>query len=259
MRPSRALLLLAVAVTLTGCAGSGQALVVPTNIPLDQVEIDDPARNGIEYLAGPDALDSVILASREQRWVSMVGTFTERLPAPEGERDPVNGLSVAVEVRGSSTDYEATLTAGKLSGAVRVQDDVAVARGNAAFLAQAGLDADAVAVAAAGAEWACLPTGRFAVAEWGSLLDPVGLISDLLIVEGESEISVSTGPVVDDTLSLVVGAGPGPIGSLSVSAIGAPLPTTLDAADASGLGSFTFSEWGVDPKLEEPSSLASCG
>jgi len=257
MQPSRALLLLAIAVTLSGCAASGPTVVVPTNVPLDEVELDDPARNGLEFLAGPDALDAVILASREQRWVSMQGSFTERLPAPEGQRDPVNGLTVGVQVRGSSTDFEADLTAGTLEGSIRVQDDLAVARGNAAFLSSAGLDADAITEA--GAEWACLPTGRFAVADWGSLLDPVGLISDLLVIEGESEITVSTGAVSEDVLSLVVGAGSGPIGSLEVSAVGEPLPTILNAADTSGLGEFAFSDWGVDPGLDAPEKLASCG
>jgi len=257
MRPSRALLLLVAVVTLTGCAAGGPTVIVPTNIPLDQVEIDDPSRNGLEYLEGPEALDAVILASREERWVSMSGTFTERLPAPEGQNAPVNGLSIAVEVHGSSTDYEATITAGSLSGQVRVQDDIAVVQGNPAFLAQAGLDEDAVT--SAGAEWVCLPTGRFGLADWQPLLDPVGLISDLLVIEGESEITVSSGAVVDDVLELVVGAGPGPIGSLSVSAVGAPLPTSLTAADASGIGAFTFSDWGDDPALDAPEKLASCG
>lgn len=49
--------------------------------------------------------------------------------------------------------------------------------------------------------------------------------------------------------------GDAPEGRMTVSAVGAPLPHQFIAGDGTGDGEFTFTDWGVEPKLAEPGPI----
>jgi hypothetical protein len=234
-RLAGALLLL---VALTGCAGTVTPVVTPTSFDLSAVDLDDLDRNGIEFLPGPEAMAEVIGAARAAGSVTVVGRFDERLPPPEGERDYIAGLTLTSEVRGTSDDYSATLTAGDLVGEIRVRDDVVAATGNDAFLASLA------------AEDGCLSTT--ALDSWMTVIDPIAMLESLLVATEGSPVVVSTGAVVDGTIELVISSSGGAIGTLLVAASGPPVPILLTAADSSGAGTFEFTGWGEEIALPEP-------
>ena len=250
MRASRAALVALLAVTLAGCSGTATPLATPSSFDLGAVALDDLDRNGLEYLAGADALEQVLSAARTAGTVTVTGTYDELLPPPEGEREPVPGLAISIDWSGDSGDFLASVTAGELAGDIRASGSTAVARGNAAFS-----DAHGIAVSD---EWACLDGGASALEQWEPLLDPIDLIETLLEAREGSEIVVSTGAVVNDTIELAISSGSGAIGTLVVSALGPPLPVTLIGGDASGTGTFAFDDWGAATDLEPVESLARC-
>jgi hypothetical protein len=252
MQRTRAAIVAALALALTGCAGAPTPIVTPTSFPLDQLQLDSTERNGIEFLVGQDALDQVIAAARTARTVTMTGSYDELLPPPEGQRDPVAGLSLSVTVTGSPSDYTAQVDASGVAGEVRAQQATVVARGSAEFLGTLGAVGDA--------EWACVPGGTASLAPWQPLLDPAGLIDTLLSVEegAETDLVVDTGALVGDTVELVISSGGALIGTLVVSAVGPPLPHSLIASDLSGEAIFTFDGWGEEVSLDDVDDLADC-
>lgn len=252
MQRSRAAVVAALALALSGCSGTATPLITPTAFPLDQVQLDDLDRNGVEFLIGQDALDQVLAAARTARSVTMTGSYDELLPPPEGEREPVIGLSLDVTVAGSPNDYLAEVDAGGLVGEIRAQQGTVVARGSAEFLATLGAEGDD--------EWSCVPGGTSSLAPWQPMLDPADLLAALLTVEEgtESDLVVDTGAVVDSTVELVISSGGALIGTLIVSAVGPPLPLSLTASDTSGDATFTFEGWGDAPSLDDADSLAAC-
>lgn len=251
MQRSRAAVVAALALVLTGCAGTVTPIITPTAFPLDQVQLDSTDRNGIEFLVGQDALDQVLAAARTARTVTMTGSYDELLPPPEGEREPVPGLSLAVSVTGSANDFLAEVDAGGLAGEIRAQQGTIVARGSDEFLAILGTEPDD--------EWACVPGGTSSLTAWQPLLDPAELIATLLTVEegAETDLVVDTGAVVGDTVELVISSGGSLIGTLIVSAVGPPLPLSLIASDTSGDAAFTFEGWGDELSLDD-AELARC-
>lgn len=252
MQRSRAAIVAVLALALSGCAGTATPVVTPTAFPLDSVKLDDLDRNGIEFLIGQDALDQVLAAARTARTVTMVGSYDELLPPPEGEREPVPGLTITVSASGSTNDYLAEVNAGGVAGEVRAQQGTVVARGSSEFLASLGTEA------AEG--WSCVPGGTASLAPWQPLLDPAELIASLLSVDAgeETDLVVDTGAVVGDTVELVISAGGSVIGTLIVSAVGPPLPISLAASDLSGKAAFSFGGWGNELELDDADQLASC-
>lgn len=251
MRTSAAALAVLV-LALSGCAGAATPLVTPTAFPLDQVELADTDRNGIEFLIGQDALDQVLAAARTARTVTMTGSYSELLPPLEGEREPVPGLQLTISVTGSPDDYAAEVDAGGVSGELRTQQGATVARGSEQFLAQLDAEADG--------DWSCVPGGAAGLTAWQPLLDPADLIDALLSVdEGEeTDLIVDPGAVVNDTVELAISSSGALIGTLVVSAVGPPLPLSLTASDSSGEAAFTFAGWGDELSLDDVDDLARC-
>ena len=242
---------LATALVLAGCSGTPTPLATPTNFDLGMLELDDLDRNGLEFLPGTEALEQVIGAARAERTVTMTGTYTERIPNPDATGDPLPGLPVAVTVTGSATVYLATVTTGDVSGTMRVTGNAAVVTGNAGFLSPLGL--------VASTDWQCVEGGSGRLRDWRTLVDPARLLDTLLTPTEANGLTIGTGAVLGDTVEIVVGSGESTIGTLTVSALGRPVPSLLVAADPTGEGTFTFTGWGEDADLEPIDELADCG
>jgi hypothetical protein len=252
--PVRALSLAAGAAAVALLAGCSTATPVstPTGVDLSKVEISDPARNGIEYLPGADAFDRVVTASRKAGWVTMTGSFLEHVPEPKEGEKKRKARSIAIDFSGRDSAYTATVSADTASFDMVVAEDHAYVRGNAEFAAATGV------IAATGG-FACLSPEDPALDRFELLTDPVDLLGALLDFPADGDLSVSTGTVTGEppTAALIVGDGSSVLGTLTVAATDEPLPLSFVASDASGEGTFTFSNWGVKQTIAAPAEIAS--
>jgi hypothetical protein len=220
-----------VAGLLVGCGSDGPVVPTPTGIALPDVELSDPDRNGVEYLDGPTALDAVLRSVRTATSVTMAGTFTELLEAPQGSDERPEGRTLSVTFVGTAADYSAR---------VEVDDGTAV---QTTDVRTSGATSEVTTTAAS-----CVSSADDAVTRFAPLLSPPTLLSTLLRT-GDAALTVSTGAVVEGapgepaTVELVVGDDSSVVGTLVVSAEGEPRPLSFTAADPSGRGVFTFSRW----------------
>jgi hypothetical protein len=227
------------AALLAGCGSEPPAVPTPTGIALPDVELSDPDRNGLEYLDGPTALDSVLRSVRTATSVTMAGTFTELLAAPQGSDVQPEGRVLGVSFVGTASDYSAR---------VEVEDDSGV---QTTYVRTAGAGAEITTDGAS-----CVSAADDAVTRFAPLLSPPTLLSTLLR-SGDAAVTVSTGAVVEggpgepDTVELVVGDDTSVVGTLVVSAEGEPRPVSFTAADASGRAVFSFSQWDERASLPE--------
>jgi len=228
-----------VGVLLAGCGSDGPVVPTPTGIDLPEVELSDPARNGVEYLDGPTALDAVLRSVRTATSVTMAGTFTELLDAPRGSDEQPEGRELVVTFVGTAADYSAR---------VEVEDDAGV---QTTDVRTSGATSEVTTTAAS-----CVSSADDAVTRFAPLLSPPTLLSTLLR-SGDSALTVSTGAVVEGgpgepaTVELVVGDESSVVGTLVVSAEGEPRPLSFTAADAAGRAVFTFSRWDEEASLPE--------
>lgn len=241
-RAERALLAagLAAMLVLTGCSGSGRGVPsgqsTPTPVPtpehLDLSQWDREQDNGITLLGGPDARAVVLAAMRAAGSSSMQGAFV----ATDGSR-------LAVEVHSSRSNAVARFTLdGATTTLVRL-DGEAFLSPSPALGAQEGLEADA---------YTCLGIGDPLVTRWSPLSHPRDAVAAL------TEDAVSLGQPADGQVDLILGSE-GTLGTLTLDAEGAPLPTMLTRADAAGVMTLTFDGWGEDVEFPAESELrAAC-
>lgn len=241
-RAERAALAIAALLMLSGCSSSIEPPPVPSGLPLAELEFDDADRNGLEFLEGEAALDAVLAAARRAGSVTMSGTVTERVPPPEGQREPVDGETVTVTFDGSARDFDASVRVGAIDGRFRVSGDTVLAAGSPAFGLIHGVEMGSLQCVAAEK-----PDHR----HWRPILDPWELLAELTAGEGDEGVTIGVGAVIGDDVQLFLGAGDSAIGTLTVSATGQPLPKTIVAADASGSGTLSFANWGA-VELEPP-------
>lgn len=241
-RAERALLAagLAFGLLLTGCSGagggrpSGQSTPTPVPTPghLDLSQWDREQDNGITLLGGQDARAVILAAMRGVGSSSMQGTFT----AADGSR-------LTVDVRSSRSNAVAEFTLdGATTTLVRL-DGEAFLSPSPALAAEEGLEAGA---------YTCLGIGDPLVTRWSPMSHPRDAVAAL------TEDALSLGQPADGQVDLILGAE-GTLGTLTLDAEGAPLPTALTRADPAGVVTLTFEGWGEDVEFPAESELrAAC-
>jgi hypothetical protein len=248
-------------VVLAGCSSAPTPVPTPTGLDLAAVDLDDPARNGIEYLDGDRALDAVLRAVRGSSGVTVSGSVVESVDAPDPDggsaTELVDGRTLSLSFEGTARTYRADVTVDGARASVVTADGRSAVSGDPAVTGLAPgdptsqLDTDGTAGGAA-----CVTPTDPSIARFSPLLSPALLIAALTGADDEA-LSVSTGalttlPTAPDrpTVELVVGDASSTVGTLVVSAVGTPWPVSFTAADGSGRGSFTFDGW------DEPADVA---
>lgn len=239
------------ALVLTGCSSTDPAdvAVTPTATGFGTEAPVDGNRNGIETVDGATALRDVLAAMRSEPFAA-TGTVTELVPDPDAERGSdatVPGRTVRFDYRGTPTDSALRLTVGAVSLDARRQADDVWVTGNAGFVSRSGLDR-----AASGR--VCLPAGSAALRTFEPFTTPEDLLQDLLGTGSAVTLhpGAVTGSGADARAQVVLASGASPVGSLVVSAVGEPVPYSLEAADTTGTVTMTFRSWGTDPELPDP-------
>lgn len=257
--PAVALGLTAV-VLLSGCGSAPTPVPTPTGLDLSAVELDDPARNGIEFLDGDRALEAVVRAVRGSSGVTVEGSVVESVEAadPDGgsATQLVDGRTLTLSFEGTARTYRADVSIDGARASVVTADGRSAVSGDPAVTGLASVDPDAggdgtapgIEDGTAGGAACVTPTDP-SIARFSPLLSPALLIEALTGADDEA-LSVSTGAVTTDpeapdrpTVELVVGDASSTVGTLVVSAVGTPWPVSFTAADGSGRGSFTFDDW----------------
>ncbi|MFT4220242.1 MAG: hypothetical protein QM611_06965 [Microbacterium sp.] len=231
-RPSRPLLacgLATLVVALSGCTGSTGGEPVPTATHVDLSSWGPESGNGVTLLSGPGARAEALEAMRDAGAVEMTGRFRDA----RGER-------VDIEFAGSPAAFEATFTASGDRTHIVAAGDRAYVRPSPAIAAEASLDPDA---------YACVGLDDPLVTRWGSMLDPVELVTELTVD------AASLGSPADGSVDVILGQE-GTSGALTISTTGAPLPLRLVRADDEGELDVEFAGWGEPAAAATPAPLA---
>ncbi|OIH95393.1 hypothetical protein [Curtobacterium sp. MCBA15_001] len=241
---------------LAGCSGAAptDVAVTPTATGFGgQVPVSG-AQNGIETVDGRTALDDVLAAMRSEP-VVVTGTVTELVPDPAaapGAGDTVPGRTVRIDWRGTPTDSRLQLTVGDVTVDARRRADDVWVTGNAAFVARSGL-----AQAARGR--VCVAATSAAIRDLAPFTEPDDLLRSLLGTG--SDVTLHPGAVTGSgsasRVQIVVADGSSPVGTLEVSAVGAPVPYAFRASDSTGTVDLTFTDWGKAQELGEPDRVVS--
>lgn len=230
---------------LAGCASAPPAPTAPAALDLEAYDGADG--NGLWLLGGEAAGREILDAVRAGGAVHVTGSFTE-LVQPDPESDPVRGRALTVDFRGRADAFAATASAGAASVEVFVESNTTRVRGNAAYAESIGAPQLAGVVT-------CTVGADPALARWAPMFSPPQLVEQLL---ANVELGVAPPSGDGDTLEVVVGTEGSPLGMLTVERFGAPLPRAFTAADGTGDGSFTFSEWGAMPDLTAAADALPC-
>lgn len=260
MRPHRPTALLAgaaaLALALAGCAGDEPAEeeAPPEPAPPEaDVSRWDPSSgdNGLWLLTGEPAIAQIVQAMRDAGPVTIEGSFTELVTPEDTEQDPYTDRRIALRYTGEQGRLSAAITAGDVSVDIVMVDGLSYVRGNPAY-------AETTGVEAFGEGWVCTTSPDVLLGDWAPLLEPAELVETLL--SGAEEFAVMEPEPGAKTTEGVVGAAESPFGTLTVAAVGPPLPSAFLAGDASGDGSFTFSGWGTAAEVSAPTDVAQpCG
>lgn len=223
----RLIIPLAVALVLVpGCSGMPPVPVVtPTHLDLG-AEWGENVGNGVTLLGTEDARAAVLSAMRTTHGVTMRGVFVD-----------AEGRLLTMSVSGHRGAVEAEFTVGGESTRVSLIDSTAyvLPPPSAAGDLEAGV-------------YSCLGVDDPAVTRWRTLLDPVQTVS-------EFTSDASAIAAVDEAAANLVLGAEGALGTLTISADGAPLPIRLVRADAAGTMDVSFDDWG-EVDVEPPSPLA---
>lgn len=235
---------LAGALALTGCGGPAeQNDAAAPEIDVERYDPEHPG-NGLWLVPQGEVIDQITRATREAGAVRVEGSVTELVTPEEG--DPFPGRSLSVSYVGTSGAMEATVRAGDVEARIVAVDGATYVTGNARYASHVG-----TAELADG--WVCAASPEALLAEWAPLLDPADLVETLLT--GADAVSVMEPPAEADQTTVYLGSGDAPEGRMTVSAVDAPLPHQFIAGDGTGDGEFTFTDWGVEPKLAEPGPI----
>ncbi|GAA4771557.1 hypothetical protein [Microbacterium gilvum] len=237
---------LAATLLLAGCSGpAGVEAEPPAGVDIEAYDPDHPG-NGLWLVSGDAAVAEIAEAVRAAGDVTYEGAFTELVVPDDPEAAPSTGRALTVSFAGDPERFRASLAAGDLAVDVVVSDGATYVRGNDAFAERSG-------VAAARDGYVCLASTA-ALDDWQPLLDPSRLVAELL--RGAEEVSVMVPPADAATTDVVVGGSETPTGTMTVAAVGAPLPQEFVAGDASGDGRFAFAGWGEDVPVSAPADIA---
>ena len=239
----------AMGLLLSGCTGQPdpEPPPPPEGVDLSAIDPDDTERNGVWYLSGEDALRQVIDAARKAGGVTMEGTVTERLVLGE-DAPPTPGRSIRLSVQGTPSDYTASVTAGAIGVESIAAEGAAHVTGNQALAAVTGVPEIAEG-------FVCVTPGDPLLTQWRALLSPAEFLTS--IVDSGAVTASATPPREGaETVDIVLDSGGSPLGVLTVSAVGKPLPLRFDGADTSGEAGLTFTGWGEASEIPEPSPVA---
>ncbi len=255
----------AVALCVALCASCARAekieIPVPEGIDLAAAAEVRDTGNGLWLLDGPVAAGRVIDAMHAAGGGTMTASVLELVPVEQGE--PLPGRTIEVTSSSDGAAFSAAISVGDRSGEIVVVGDAVWLRGDAAFLASAG-----VATAgddtggeepggAADDEFVCLSRGAASLSQLETLADPAEFLRTALL---GLEIGALE-PAADSpgTQTLVLGSGGAPTGELVVESRGAPLPQRLFVADQSGTVQAEFAWGGVDGIRPPQGAGAGCG
>lgn len=252
LRPGGTALGLVLALALTGCASGADETVapVPTGVDLSRVDPDVPG-NGLWYLSPEDAWRQVDAAVRDARSATWSGRYVETADdaAFDQAADPAAGAPRTVDVTVGGTPAEHVATYATAAGRVTIvtTDGRSYLRGDEAWATSVGLPE-----AAAGS--VCLPVGDPLVTTWQPLLSARELL-EAVVQPDRVPLGIVEPVPGAPTVDLVLGPTTSPVGTLTVSATGAPLPVRLVAADDSGSGDFRFEGWGEPVDVAVPDDV----
>lgn len=246
MRSNRLVALIAlVAIGLVGCSAGEEPDPPPTPEGVDLSGLDADADNGIWRLEGSEALAQVEQAIVHAGPVHIQGEVIERI-VPEEGADPIAGRHLLIDYVGDKGRFEVVIGVSGMEVHLILLNGIGYVRGNAAYANHVGLPELATG-------FGCVAGNDSIMADWSSLTDPRSLVQ--LLTSGAS---VAVSPPTGDGAEAAFVFGEGtPIGTMSVSAQGPPLPSSFVASDESGVGSLTFTDWGVVPDIDVPSVLLS--
>lgn len=239
----------ALALALAGCRGDdAEPPPAPAKPDADASRWDpDSGDNGLWLLTGAPAIAQIVQAMRDAGPVTVKGTFTELVTPEDTEQEPYADRRIAVDYAGEYGRLRAALKAGDVAVDVVMTEGLTYVRGNAAFAAHTG-------VTAFREGWVCTTSPDALLDQWAPLLDPTELVETLL--SGAEEFAVMQPEPGAETTEGVIGASESPFGTITVAAVGPPLPSAFLAGDASGDGSFTFSDWGAPAEVAAPAELS---
>lgn len=230
---------------LGGCASAPPLPSAPPGMDLET--FDGESGNGL-WLLGADAAQREILdAVRAGGPVHVSGSFTE-LVQPDPESEPVRGRTMTVDFRGREDAFIATVATGAAQVEIVVDAGSTRVRGNAAY-------AESVAAPELAGQVTCTVGSDPTLERFAPMLSPTALVETLL-----ENVAIGVAPPEGDgdALEVVVGTEGSPLGVLTVERFGSPLPRSFTAADASGDGTFAFSEWGTAPDLDAAAAALPC-
>ena len=240
---------LALALTLASCAPAAGPEQDPPNTPLADPDRwgPDSRGNGLWLQTGDGVIDEIVTAIRKAGPVEYTGAFTEMITPEDANIDPHQGRTLAVDYRGERGAFAAALTAGDVHLDLVMTEGRVYARGNAAYAERTGVPAFATG-------YVCTTSADAVLSGWEPLLDPALLVETLL--SGAEEVAVMEPQADAPTTKVVIGGSEAPIGTLTVAATGAPLPSDFLAGDVSGDGRFAFSGWGHAIEITAPTELS---
>ena len=216
---------------------------VPEGVDLAAAAEVRDAGNGLWLLDGPVAASRVIDAMHAAGGGTMTASVLELVPVEQGE--PLPGRTIEVTSSSDGAAFSAAISVGDRSGEIVVVGDAVWLRGDAAFLASAGVvGGEEPGGAADDEEFVCLSRGAASLSQLEALADPAEFLRTALL---GLEIGALE-PAADSpgTQTLVLGSGGAPTGELVVESRGAPLPQRLFVADQSGTVRAEFAWGGVD-------------
>lgn len=234
------------AIALTGCGAPSDFQAEPPAIDMRRYDPDHPG-NGLWLLSGDDIIHEVTDAMRDAGDVTYSGSFTELIPQENADAPPQQGRQMSIDFTGGGDGMRASIEAGDISVTIVSAEGKTYVRGNDAYAAHIGIPEVQQG-------YVCSLSADALLEEWEPLLDPASLVEELL--SASPEISVMEPEYEDETTEVVVGQSESPFGTLTVSAVAAPLPSEFDANDPTGDGSFTFREWGTPVGVQAPEPIA---
>lgn len=252
--------LAAAAVCVALCASCARAekieIPVPEGIDLAAAAEVRDTGNGLWLLDGPVAAGRVVEAMHAAGGGTMTASVLELVPVEQG--DPLPGRAIEVTTSSDGSAFSAAISVGDRSGEIVVIGDAVWLRGDAAFLASAGVaTAGEEPGGAADDEFVCLSRGAASLSQLETLADPAEFLRTALL---GLEIGALE-PAADSpgTQTLVLGSGGAPTGELVVESQGAPLPQRLFVADQSGTVQAEFAWGGVDGIRPPQGAGEGCG
>ena len=237
---------------LTACSSATpEAPPVFSGVEASSYSAASPEDNGIWLLRDQPLLEAVLSAVDNAPSVHYSGSFVERIKKMDSKGDEftADGRKITLAVDRTEAGYTADFTAGKITARIVVVGGNAYVSGNAAFASSAKLpEATSGSV--------CVTPSDRSVRAWEGLSDPLTLLTGLLLDVDTAASAVQPSKPATEPAAVVLGPADAPVGQLTVSAHGSPLPQRLTVADAGGRAQLSFTDTATAPKVPKDISVA---